>query len=176
MKYVAVALKADKTFLGFVDSKGRVHKSKVRRVNGFFSDIWAAPPERKQKKYKSGRSILTITEALHKAYQAGQRSGDTFLFDDWLTRNKLDGRGVGLVNKLEKEYRRGVDNEEPSKENKKDSKKVDKAKDKELRNEVVEALVSQGEKHSIATKLVKKAKGETFDSLFRSALDKAYGR
>lgn len=58
------------------------------------------------------RSSATITEATRAAYRAGQKSGDTGLFGDWLNRSGLIARSDGLRQRLEQQYRRGVEDEE----------------------------------------------------------------
>jgi hypothetical protein len=60
------------------------------------------------------RSTMTIAKALPAAFRAGQASGDTGLFRGWLEGMGLAGRGKVLRARLEREYRRGVEQgEEP---------------------------------------------------------------
>ncbi len=51
---------------------------------------------------------MTIGEAQRAAFQAGQVSGDTGLFDSWLHAKGLSGRGDVLQARLRREYERGV--------------------------------------------------------------------
>lgn len=55
------------------------------------------------------RSSLTFGAAVKAAFRAGQVSGDTGLFDQWIREQGLERRGKMVLARLEKEYRRGVE-------------------------------------------------------------------
>lgn len=58
---------------------------------------------------KSRRSSMTIGQAVRAARQAGERSGDTGLFDSWLESQGLSGRGDTLKRRLRAEYEQGFE-------------------------------------------------------------------
>lgn len=66
----------------------------------------------KPAKTKKSRSSLTVGQALDKAFAAGQKIGDTGVFDSWLAENHLDTRGKALVQRLRQHFEQGVEDGE----------------------------------------------------------------
>ena len=66
---------------------------------------------RKQGVYKKTKGSGSISSAMSAAYSAGKRSGDSGNFDSWLESKGLDGRGSGVIARLQKQYEKGVEGE-----------------------------------------------------------------
>ena len=62
----------------------------------------------KPKKKAMKKSSMTFGQAMHAAFAAGEKSGDTGHFDEWLDSKGLSERSSLQREKLEKEFSRGV--------------------------------------------------------------------
>jgi hypothetical protein len=79
--------------------------AKTRRNMWPFSSSKKAVAPKKRPRKRSG---LTVGQSSQAAYKAGQKAGDTYLFDSWLESKGLEGRGNALIDRLRKAYERGV--------------------------------------------------------------------
>lgn len=83
----------------------RYHRSRAKASNPWpFRRRAATKPV-----CKTARSTMTIGSSTRAAYKAGQRLGDTGLFDAWLCEAGLQNRSNTLLTRLRREFDLGVD-------------------------------------------------------------------
>ena len=127
----------------------------------------------------------TRSQVKAEAFRAGQKSGDTGLFDSWARSKKLHAKwDRDSIREFERSYREGVDRGEEIERRAEAKKEKTEAKREAVRaqktelaetvKEVTEALVAQGMKKGQASKLsrTKYRKGDSFEDLWRRVVQK----
>jgi hypothetical protein len=132
--------------------------------------------------YRSGS--VTKRDLEQQAFKAGQRSGDTGLFKDWVRSKKLGDKWGAALRDFEGAYRKGVERGEAIEakkevkraeiQDKKEEKREQKLELAKTISEVSDALVDQGMAKGKAQHLArtKYAKGDSFEDLWRKVLSR----